>query len=303
MTTLITAALIVFGIFGYRLLSVAALPAVDFPDHPDHRESAGREPGNHGRIGCRTDRASAFDDRRHHLAHLDLVARLDHHHHPVRSQPEHRWRRARRADRAHGGGAAAADRDDDPAVFPEGQSGRFLDPAVQPGVADAAAVGRRRLRRNHAGAADFAVAGHRPGADVRRAEIRRPRPGRSGGRSGSRHFARRHPQRGGQGEFEHAGRHHRRARPEYYDHGERRDAARRRVQGRRRRLSQRAAASRSARWPRSSTPSRTTWSPISTTTSNRSCWRSSSSRTPIPSRSSTPSASACRSTAPRFRRR
>jgi HAE1 family hydrophobic/amphiphilic exporter-1 len=28
MTTLITASLIVFGIFGYRLLSVAALPAV-----------------------------------------------------------------------------------------------------------------------------------------------------------------------------------------------------------------------------------------------------------------------------------
>jgi hydrophobic/amphiphilic exporter-1 (mainly G- bacteria), HAE1 family len=31
MTTLITAAMIVFGIFGYRLLSVAALPAADFP--------------------------------------------------------------------------------------------------------------------------------------------------------------------------------------------------------------------------------------------------------------------------------
>ena len=31
MTTLITAALIVFGAFGYRLLAVAALPAVDFP--------------------------------------------------------------------------------------------------------------------------------------------------------------------------------------------------------------------------------------------------------------------------------
>ncbi len=31
MTTLITAALIVFGLFGYRLLSVAALPTVDFP--------------------------------------------------------------------------------------------------------------------------------------------------------------------------------------------------------------------------------------------------------------------------------
>ena len=31
MTTLITASLIVFGAFAYRLLAVAALPAVDFP--------------------------------------------------------------------------------------------------------------------------------------------------------------------------------------------------------------------------------------------------------------------------------
>src|SRR6187401_291942 len=31
MTTLITASLIVFGAFGYRLLPVSALPAVDFP--------------------------------------------------------------------------------------------------------------------------------------------------------------------------------------------------------------------------------------------------------------------------------
>src|SRR5947209_19625474 len=31
MTTLITASFIVFGIFAYRLLPVAALPAVDFP--------------------------------------------------------------------------------------------------------------------------------------------------------------------------------------------------------------------------------------------------------------------------------
>ena len=31
MTTLITASLIVFGAFAYRLLPVSALPAVDFP--------------------------------------------------------------------------------------------------------------------------------------------------------------------------------------------------------------------------------------------------------------------------------
>src|SRR3981081_600000 len=34
MTTLITASLIVFGVFAYRLLAVAALPAVDFPPSP-----------------------------------------------------------------------------------------------------------------------------------------------------------------------------------------------------------------------------------------------------------------------------
>lgn len=31
LTTLMTASLIVFGIFAYRLLAVSALPAVDFP--------------------------------------------------------------------------------------------------------------------------------------------------------------------------------------------------------------------------------------------------------------------------------
>ena len=31
LTTLVTATIIVLGIFGYRLLAVAALPAVDFP--------------------------------------------------------------------------------------------------------------------------------------------------------------------------------------------------------------------------------------------------------------------------------
>src|ERR1700704_2378463 len=31
MTTLVTAAIIAFGVFSYRLLAVAALPAVDFP--------------------------------------------------------------------------------------------------------------------------------------------------------------------------------------------------------------------------------------------------------------------------------
>ena len=181
-----------------------------------------------------------------------------------------------------------------PPYFPQGQSGRFLDPAVQPGVADAAAVDRRRLWPDHAGAADFPAAGHRSGAGVRVAEIRRPRPGRSDRGGGARHLARRRAQRRRQGELQHAGRHHRRAQPEHHHHGERRDAACRRVpdvvvayrNGLPIKISEVANGGRCR--------SRTTSSPICTTTSGRSCWRSSSSRTPIPSRSSTPSASACR---------
>ena len=57
MTTLITASLIVFGFFGYRLLAVAALPAVDFPTIQITATLPGRQPGDHGRFGGRTDRA------------------------------------------------------------------------------------------------------------------------------------------------------------------------------------------------------------------------------------------------------
>ncbi len=125
MTTLITASLIVFGIFAYRLLSVAALPAVDFPTIQITATLPGASPETMARLGRRPDRAAAFDHRRHHLAHLDLGARHHLDHHPVRPQPQHRRRRARRADGAHRRGAQAADRNDDAAVLPQGQSGRL----------------------------------------------------------------------------------------------------------------------------------------------------------------------------------
>ena len=58
-----------------------------------------------------------------------------------------------------------------------------------------------------AGAADLAAPRRRPGAGLRRAEIRGARPGRSGRGRGAQHLARRHPHRPGQGQFQHAGRH------------------------------------------------------------------------------------------------
>ena len=229
MTTLITASLIVFGIFGYRLLSVAALPRGRLPDHRGHRDAAGREPGDHGGLGRVADRAAVLDHRRHLVDDLDVDARPDPHHHPVRPQPQHRRRGARRADRAYGRAAPAAGRDDDAAVVPQGQSRRLPGPVHQPDLADAAAVDGRRIRPDRPGAADLAAAGRRPGAGLRLAEIRRARPGRSGGGRRAQHLARRHPHRAVQGQLQHAGRHADRLRAERHAAGVRRDAARRRI--------------------------------------------------------------------------
>ena len=57
MTTLLMLSFIVFGIFGYMKLPVAALPRVDFPDDQRLRQPAGRQPGNDGRLGRRAARA------------------------------------------------------------------------------------------------------------------------------------------------------------------------------------------------------------------------------------------------------
>ena len=66
MTTLMTASFIVFGVFAYRLLPVAALPAVDFPTIQITAHAAGRQPGDHGGVGRVADRAAVLDHLRHH---------------------------------------------------------------------------------------------------------------------------------------------------------------------------------------------------------------------------------------------
>ena len=125
LTTLMTASLIVFGVFAYRLLPVAALPAVDFPTIQITATLPGRERRRRWRFGRLADRAAALDDLRHLVDDVVVLARLDADHHPVRSRPQHRRRRARRADRACDRAAPAAGRNDDAAVLPQGQSGRL----------------------------------------------------------------------------------------------------------------------------------------------------------------------------------
>ncbi len=63
-------------------------------------------------------------------------------HHPVRSQPQYRRRGARRADGADHRPAPLADRNDDPAEFPQGEPGRLPGAVHRGEFGDAAALGR-----------------------------------------------------------------------------------------------------------------------------------------------------------------
>ena len=185
-----------------------------------------------------------------------------------------------------------------PPFFRKVNPGRLPGPLHQPEFADPAAVDGRRIRRDHAGAADFAASRRRPGAGLRLAEVRRARAGRSGGGRGAQHLARRHPhrvwprpiptRRSARSSGPSAERHAARVR---------RHAPGRRLQGRRRRLPQRRAGQARARSPTSSTASRTTRSRAGSTTRAPSCWRSSASPTPTPSRWST----RCEARLPQFR--
>jgi hypothetical protein len=65
MTTLVMAAIMVFGVVGYRQLPISALPKVDFPTIVEPQR---RQRQDHGVLGGDADRKEAFGDRRYCLA-------------------------------------------------------------------------------------------------------------------------------------------------------------------------------------------------------------------------------------------
>ena len=69
MTTLLMLAFVVFGMFSYRLLPVAALPRVDFPTIFSHGLAAGRQPGHHGLGGGDAARKGSSP----HIAGIDSM--------------------------------------------------------------------------------------------------------------------------------------------------------------------------------------------------------------------------------------
>ena len=196
MTTLITASIIAFGIFGFRLLPVSALPRVDFPTIAVTATLPG--------ASAETMASSVAGVIERQLSTIAGISSMSSnssqgtslHHHPVRSQPQYRRRRARRADRADDRATPVADRDEDPAEFPQSEPGRVPGAVRRARFVHAAAVGGQRVWRHHHRPDPVADSGRRPGQRLRRAEIRHSRPGRPGSRRGARAVARRHPERG-----------------------------------------------------------------------------------------------------------
>jgi hypothetical protein len=104
MTTLITASIIAFGVFAFRLLPVSALPRVDFPT-----------------IAVTATLPGASADTM-----AASVAGI-----------------SRRADRADHRAAPVADRDDDSAKFPQSEPGGFSGAVRRTAIVDAAIVCRQ----------------------------------------------------------------------------------------------------------------------------------------------------------------
>ena len=172
MTTLVMAAILLFGILGYRELAVSDLPNVDYPDDPGDRGPARRESRHDGRCRGHAAGKAVLHDRRHRFDDVDQHAGQHVDHLAVRSEPQHRRRGAGRAggDLARVGAAPAehADAADVPESEPADQPIYYI------------AMGSQTLplytvdqyAETLLGAADFDGEGRGAGAGVRRAEVR-----------------------------------------------------------------------------------------------------------------------------------
>ena len=116
------------ALVAYRFLPVASLPSVEFPTIRVNASRPGADPETMAATRRRAARAPARRDRRRHRDDLGQLARLDAHLHPVRPQPRHRRRGARRAGRPQRGRRRPAGRPAHAAALPQVQPGRGADP-------------------------------------------------------------------------------------------------------------------------------------------------------------------------------
>ena len=97
MTTLLMAALVIFGVFGYFSLPVSDLPNVDFPTIQVSASLPGADPDT-----MASGVAAPLENQFSTIAGIDSMTStsrqgFDQHHHPVHAGPQHRRRRPGRA--------------------------------------------------------------------------------------------------------------------------------------------------------------------------------------------------------------
>ena len=187
-TTLLMAALVIFGVFGYFSLPVSDLPNVDFPTIQVSASLPGADPDT-----MASGVAAPLENQFSTIAGIDSMTSLERrahrHHHPVHAGPQHRRRRSGRAGGDLGRPAPAAPVDAAAAHLPQGQPGRFPDHVHRHVVGHDCTHRAGRICRDLAGAPAFHHRRRRPGQRVRQVEICRAHPGRSrrAGRPPDRH--------------------------------------------------------------------------------------------------------------------
>ena len=147
-TSLLMAAIALFGGVAYRSLAGQRPAQRRFPHAAGHRQPSRRQPGDHGRRRRHAARKPVLHHRRPEFDDLVEFARQHPDHPRIRPQPQARRRRRGRAGRHHPGRPPAAPGHADAAHLHQGESGRPADPLSRPHLAHPAALDPRRVRRD-----------------------------------------------------------------------------------------------------------------------------------------------------------
>ena len=157
-----------------RVAGVSAAPG-RFPHHLRRRRPARSQRRNHGSFRCHSSGAAIRPHRRRHGNDLDQFAWQHGHHAPVRPQPQHRWRSARRGGRHQRGAHLPARQPAREPHLPQSESGRLAHHGHRPHLGHLRP--RQALRRgfHHRPAEALANSGSRPGHHRRRRAAFGPR--------------------------------------------------------------------------------------------------------------------------------
>ena len=177
-TSLLMAAIAMFGLVAYQQLPVSDLPNVDFPTLLVTAQLPGAGPET-----MASSVATPLENQFSMIAGLQgddvgQLAGVHANHARVRPEPRARWRRRGRAGRHHAGRAPPAAGHADAADLHEGQPGGRAHSLPRHHLDDDAAVDARRIRGNAHRAAHLDGHRRRAGADPRQPEVRRPRRAR-----------------------------------------------------------------------------------------------------------------------------